>query len=831
MTGEEDNNHQDNQKIIKSVIEDEMKQSYLDYAMSVIIGRALPDVRDGLKPVHRRILHSMNEMGVKHNSPYKKSARIVGDTLGKYHPHGDQAVYDSLVRMAQPFSLRYPLIDGQGNWGSQDGDNAAAMRYTEARMSRIAEEMLKDIEKDTVDFTENFDGTLKEPLYLPTRIPNLLINGSSGIAVGMATNMPPHNITEVSRAVIKLIDNPELTTRDLMVDVQGPDFPTGGIISGRNGIFQAYETGRGRVKVRAVIEEDNSRNKRALIIKEIPYMVNKSSLVEQIADHVRNKRIDGIRDIRDESDRNGMRVVLELKNDANPELIKNQLFKFTRCQETFGIINLALVNGKPKVLNLKELLMEHINHRQSVIKRRTAFDLRKAKSREHILEGYVKALDHIDDIIALIKGAETVQAAQQQLINNYDLSEDQSKAILEMKLSRLVALEQEKIRTELEGLRKLIKELEAILADNNKILDIIKQEASELIEKYGDDRRTLIIDGDDEDIDFEDLIDDEKVVVTISRAGYVKRTLLSTYKAQKRGGKGVIGAETKEEDMLEHLFIANTHHYLLVFTNKGRVYWIKVYRIPESGRYSKGTPINNLLRISKDERISSVIAVKDFDDNQFLLMTTKNGVVKKTPLKAYSRPRQGGIIAITLDDGDDVISAKLTDGNKMVLIATAKGMAIKFHENNIRPMGRTARGVIGIRLNPDDFVVSSIIVDDDGLLATITKNGYGKRTRVGDYRLINRGGKGVRNIICSPRNGDVIAVLSVTDNDDLMLITRKGIIIRTPAKDISVIGRNTQGVRLMRLSDGDELVSAAKIIVDDVNNESGVSEEPVVSDD
>ncbi len=808
-------NAQAKQKIIKNVIEDEMKQSYLDYAMSVIIGRALPDVRDGLKPVHRRILHSMNEMGVKHNSAYKKSARIVGDTLGKYHPHGDQAVYDSLVRMAQDFSLRYPLIDGQGNWGSQDGDNAAAMRYTEARMSRIAEEMLKDIEKETVDFIDNFDGTLKEPLFLPTRIPNLLINGSSGIAVGMATNMPPHNLGEVGNAIIRLIDNNELSVKELMELIKGPDFPTGGVIVGKKGIYQAYETGRGRIKVRAVIEEEIRNNKKSLIIKEIPYMINKSALIEQIADNVRDKKIDGIRDIRDESDRKGMRIVLELKNDANVELIKNQLFKHTRCQETFGIINLALKNGKPKVFSLKELLQEHVKHRQIIIRKRTEFDLRKARQREHILEGYVKALDHIDEIIKLIKEARTVSIAQEKLINNYDLTEDQSKAILDMKLSRLAALEQEKIRNELEELKNKINYLESILADENKILSIIKEETLELIEKYGDDRRTKIIDSDDYDIDFEDLIDDEEVVVTVSRAGYIKRTTLSTYKAQRRGGKGIIGAETKEEDMLEHLFIASTHNYLLVFTNRGRIYWLKVYRIPESGRYSKGTSIVNLLQISKDEKISSVIPVKEFKEGQYLLITTKKGVVKKTDLKAYSRPRQGGIIAISLDEGDDVISAKLTDGNKTILIATAKGMAIRFHENNIRPMGRTARGVIGIRLRPDDLVVSAIIVEDEGVIATITRNGYGKRTRVNDYRLINRGGKGVKNIICSPRNGDVIAVLSVNDNDDLMLITKKGIVIRTPVSDLSIIGRNTQGVRVMRLSDDDELVSAAKIINED----------------
>ncbi len=803
---------QPEEKIIPQVIEDEMKRSYLDYAMSVIVGRALPDVRDGLKPVHRRILFAMNDMGMKHNSPYKKSARIVGETLGKYHPHGDQAVYDSMVRMAQDFSLRYPLIDGQGNWGSQDGDNAAAMRYTEARMAKISEEILKDIDKDTVDFTENFDGSLKEPLFLPTVLPNLLINGSSGIAVGMATNMPPHNLTEVGKGIIELIDNPGLEVKDLMETIKGPDFPTGGNILGMNGIYQAYNTGRGRVKVRAVIEEEEKGKKRSLIIKEIPYMVNKSNLVEQIATGVRDKKIEGIRDIRDESDRKGMRIVLELKNDANAEVTKNQLFKYSRCQETFGIINLTLVDGQPKILDLKTLLQHHINHRQQVVRRRTEFDLKKARSRAHILEGLVIALEHIDAVIKLIKEAPTVAEAQTKLISNYDLSTEQSKAILEMKLSRLAALEQEKIRKELEELQRLIAELEEILADENKILNIIKEETQRMIEVYGDERRTNIIEGVDDDIDVEDLIDDEEMVVTISTAGYIKRTPIDTYKAQRRGGKGIIGAETKEEDVLEHLFVANTHNYLLVFTNKGRVYWLKVYKIPESGRYSKGTAIINLLQLDKEEKISAVIPIKEFKEGRYLIMATKNGVVKKTDLTAYSRPRHGGIIAATLDDGDDVVAVRMTDGTRQVLLATKKGMAVKFNEKDVRSMGRTSRGVRGIRLSPNDEVVSMILVNDEGVLATITKNGYGKRTRVADYRLTNRGGKGVRNIICSPRNGDVVAVSSIRDEDDLMFITKKGIVIRTPASDISVIGRNTQGVRLMRLGADDEVVSSAKVI-------------------
>jgi len=800
--------------ITPAVIEDEMKQSYLDYAMSVIVGRALPDVRDGLKPVHRRILYAMNEMGIKHNTPHKKSARIVGEVLGKFHPHGDQAVYDALVRMAQDFSLRYPLIDGQGNWGSIDGDSAAAMRYTEARMNKIAEELLADIDKDTVDFTDNFDGTLKEPVVLPSRIPNLLINGSSGIAVGMATNMPPHNLREIGEALIMLIDNPQASLHDIMEHVKGPDFPTGGIIVGTKGIMAAYHSGRkGRLKVRAVIEEEVSKtNKKMLIIKEIPYMVNKSQLIEQIANAVRDKKIESVTDLRDESDRKGMRIVLELRKDANPAVVMNQLYKHTRCQETFGIINLALVDGEPKILSLKDLLEHHIAHRRIVIRRRTTYDLSKAEARAHILEGLVRALDHIDEIITLIKKAPTVQEAHSSLKSRYGLSDDQSKAILDMRLSRLAALEQEKIRQELEETRKLIADLKAILSDERRILDIIKEEVRLLVEAYGDDRRTMIVEGEDDDIDIEDLIEEEDVVVTMSTAGYMKRTPIDTYKAQRRGGKGIKGAETREEDALEHLFIANTHHYLLVFTNKGKVYWLKVYRIPEAGRYSKGTPIINLVNLSKDERVSAVIPIKQFDNSLYLFMATKNGVVKKTVLEAFSRPRQGGIIALLLDDHDDVVDVKLTDGSKQIMLATAKGMAIKFHERDVRPMGRTSRGVRGIRLAPGDKVIGMIIARDDAVLATITENGYGKRTRISDYRLITRGGKGVRNIVRSPRNGDVVAIKTVSEFDDLMLITAKGIIIRVKAGDISLIGRNTQGVRLMRLHDGDKVVSAAKIV-------------------
>ncbi|MBN1275411.1 DNA gyrase subunit A [Candidatus Woesearchaeota archaeon] len=813
------------ERIIPRVIEDEMKQSYLDYAMSVIIGRALPDAKDGLKPVHRRILHAMNDMGMKHNTAFKKSARIVGEVLGKYHPHGDSAVYEAMVRMAQDWSLRYPLVDGQGNMGSIDGDNPAAMRYTEARMKRLAEEMLADIEKETVDMVDNFDGSLKEPSVLPTKIPNLLMNGSSGIAVGMATNIPPHNLTEIGQAIITLIDRPEADVQELMQHVKGPDFPTGGIIQGSAGISNAYAYGKGRIKVRAVIEEEERNKGRRLIIKEIPYLVNKSLLIQQIADGVREKRIEGIRDIRDESDRKGMRIVIELKNDANPDVLTNQLYKHTRCQETFSINNLALVDGQPKVLGLKELLQLFIDHRKEAITRRTAYDLKKAKQKAHILEGLVKALEHIDAIITLIKKAADAQAAQAQLMTDYALSEEQSKAILEMRLSRLAALEQEKIRKELQETLVLIKELQMILDDVNKVLGIIKEETKGVMLRYGDARRTRIMEGgDDDDIDLEDLIDEEDMVVTISTAGYIKRLPIHTYKAQKRGGKGVKGATTREDDALTHLFIANTHHHLLVFTNEGRVHWLKVYRIPEASRYSKGTAIINLISKGKEERVSAVIPVKEFDDQNYLTFITRKGTLKKTVLRAYSRPRQGGIIALNLAEGDDLVDVRKTGGKDQLLIATAKGMAVKFHERDVRPTGRASTGVRGITLNERDRVIGMVKAPDNGILATITENGYGKKTRIDDYRLISRGGKGVRNIICSPRNGDVVSVKLVEDNDDLMFITRKGIVIRTPVKDISIIGRNTQGVRLMRLAEGDKVATAAKI-VEEENGEVHETEE------
>ncbi len=809
-------------KIIPQVIEDEMQRSYLDYAMSVIVGRALPDVRDGLKPVHRRILHAMNEMGITHKSSYKKSARIVGEVLGKYHPHGDSAVYDTIVRMAQDFSLRYPLIDGQGNWGSIDGDRAAAMRYTECRLAKISSELLQDIEKETVDFQENFDGSLKEPTVLPAKLPNLLVNGSAGIAVGMATNIPPHNLKEVAEATIALIENPDIELQELLTLLPGPDFPTGGIIAGKAGIAQAYSTGKGRLRVKSVIAHEEKGNKRRIVITEIPYMVNKAQLVEQIADAVRDKRIEGVSDLRDESDRKGMRIVVELKRDANPEIVERQLFAHTRLQVTFGINMVALVDGKPRTLGLKPILNEYVAHRRSVVRRRTEYELRKAKERAHILEGLMIALRDIDKVVALIKQAADVHAARAGLIEAYGLSETQANAILDMKLQKLAALEQEKIRNELEALRARIEELERILADEQEILRIIKEELAQLAEQYGDERRTTIIDGEDEELDLEDLIEPQEQVVTISHAGYAKRTPLDLYREQRRGGKGVRGATTKEDDFIEHLFIANTHDYLLVFTDKGKVYWKKVYHLPETGRASKGKALINLVRLEPGETVNAVIPIKEFSATEYLLFATRRGTVKKTPLADYSRPRQGGIIALKLAPNDSLVAVLKTTGSDQILLASAKGQAVKFHESDVRPMGRAATGVRGIRLKADDTVVGAIKAQDEQSVLTVTANGYGKRSPISDYRLINRGGQGVRNIICSSRNGNVVGVRAVDGTESVMLSTKSGIVIRMDVKDIRVIGRNTQGVRLMRLQPGDEVVALAKVVEE--NGDAAITE-------
>lgn len=799
------------ERITSRVIEDEMKDAYMAYAMSVIVGRALPDVRDGLKPVHRRVLYAMHEMGVRYNQSFKKCARIVGDAMGKYHPHGDSAVYDALVRMVQDFSLRAPLIQGQGNFGSVDGDRAAAMRYTEARLAKISQELLQDLEKETVDFQDNFDGSLQEPKVLPAVLPNLLVNGSSGIAVGMAANLPPHNLTEVANAIIAYQQNPDITLQELMEHLPGPDFPTGGTICGRGGIMQAYSTGKGRVILRGVIERESDDR---IVITEIPYQVVKADLIMQIADLVKEKKVEGIKDIRDESDGKGMRVVLELKRDTNIEVLENALFKYSRLQVTFGVINLAIVNGQPRVLQLPELIEYYLSHRREVITRRTQFELNKAEQRAHILEGLLIALKHIDDIVAKIKASSDADMARTMLQSDYDLSEDQANAILDMRLQKLTGLEQEKIESEHGELLETIKDLKDILERPDRVDAIIKHDLETLRDQYGDTRRTQITDA-ETDIDLEDLIEPEEMVVTISHQGYIKRLSIDTYQAQKRGGVGIIGATTKEDDFVEHLFVANTHSYLLFFTDKGQVYWKKVYNIPETGRAAKGTPVVNLITLAKGESISAVIPVAEFADDRYLMFATKKGYIKKTELSAYSRPRQGGIHAIKLDDGDDLVRVVLTDGDSELLIASKKGQAVRFSETDARPMGRVSRGVRGMRLRPNDEVIDIILANESQTVFTITENGYGKRTPVSEYRLQTRGGSGVRNILCSPRNGSVAAVRVVDSTDDLLLISQNGIIIRTRAGQISTMGRSTQGVRVMKLREGDKVSSVAKVLVDE----------------
>jgi DNA gyrase subunit A len=797
--------------VIQQIIEEELQKSYLDYAMSVIIGRALPDVRDGLKPVHRRILFAMNDLGMRHNQPYKKCARIVGEVLGKYHPHGDMAVYDSLVRMAQDFSLRYTLIDGQGNFGSVDGDSPAAMRYTEARLAKVADELLQDLDKETVLMVENFDGSLKEPSVLPAKVPNLLVNGSSGIAVGMATNIPPHNLQETCAAIIALIDKPDIETLELAKLMPGPDFPTGGIIQGKTGIYQYYASGRGKLRVRAVIQQEKVKEKTKLIISEIPYQLNKADLITEIADGVKDKKLEGITDIRDESDRDGMRIVIDLRKDASPEIVENTLLHHTRCQVTFGVIMLAIVDGQPKVLGLKPILEQYLLHRRNVVRKRTEFDLRKAEDKEHLLEGLVIALDHIDPIITLIKKAKTTEEARTGLMSNYKLSEKQSNAILEMRLSRLTGLEQSKIRDDLAQTKILIADLKDILSSEVRILKIIKIELQELSDTYKSLRKTKIVEGGEENIDLEDLIEPEDVVVTISHENYCKRLPVNTYRTQNRGGKGVTAATMKEEDYIEHLFIANTHAWLLVFTDKGKIYWTKVYNIPEGSRISKGKPIINIVKVSPGEKVRAVIPVKDFAPDKFLLFATKNGLLKKTSLDAYGNVREGGIIALNLEEGDDLISVMLTGGHDTVFLASANGNAVRCSEEDVRATGRNSTGVIGIRLEKGDEVVDAFISRDNETILTVTENGYGKRTEASEYRYISRGGKGVINIITSERNGKVVAVKSVDEKHDIMLISKNGITIRTPATGISVIGRNTQGVRLMNLKGGDKTVACTLV--------------------
>jgi len=795
------------------LIDDEMKRSYINYAMSVIVGRALPDARDGLKPVHRRILFAMKEAGITHDKSYKKSARVVGDVLGKYHPHGDTAVYDSIVRMVQTFSLRYPLIDGQGNFGSIDGDQAAAMRYTEVRMDKIAEEMLTDIEKETVPFRPNYDGSMEEPEVLPAKLPNLLINGSTGIAVGMATNMAPHNIREVIDGTLMLIENRETTIPELMTAIKGPDFPTAAHILGMVGIKSAYMTGRGSVKIRAVAEiQELKKDREQIIVTELPYQVNKARMIENIALLAREKTIVGISDLRDESDRDGIRVVIELSRGTNPKVILNQLYKHTQMETTFGIINLALVDGrKTKELSLKEILVIYLDYRMEIIQKRTLYDLRKSQERAHILDGLKIALDNIDSVVALIKGSANADEAKQGLMDNFALDEVQSKAILEMRLQRLTGLETRKILEELEGLIKLIGELRKILESDELKYEIIRNELLELKEKYGDARRTKIVHDATEVMD-EDLIPEEDVVVTITDGGYIKRIPLDTYTMQRRGGRGIIGMEMKEEDFVENLFISSTHNYILFFTNLGRLYWQKVYEIPEGSRQSRGKAIVNLLELQEGEMVNAMIPVKKFAEDRYLLMATKAGTIKKTPLSEFKNPRKAGIIAVSLDDGNELVKVLLTDGKKEVVMVSKKGKAIRFSEEDVRPMGRTARGVRGMTLDgPDDEVVSVDIVDEITTLLTVTENGFGKRTEYSQYPAHRRGGKGVITIITNIRNGAVSKVKSVAEDDELMFTSSDGIIIRIPAKEISVQGRNTQGVRVMNMKSGDKVVGVARI--------------------
>jgi DNA gyrase subunit A len=798
-------------KVVQRIIEEEMQASYIDYAMSVIVSRALPDVKDGLKPVHRRILFAMHNMGMFHNKPFKKSARIVGEVLGKYHPHGDAAVYDSMVRMVQSFSLRYPLINGQGNFGSIDGDSAAAMRYTEARLRKISEDMLKDIEKKTVKFRPNFDASLTEPTVLPSKIPNLLVNGSSGIAVGMATNIPPHNMVEVCNGLIRIVDNPEVSVEELMNIVTAPDFPTGGIICGIHGVKRAYKTGRGKVIVRAKTNLEEKKNRSDLIITEIPYQVNKTSLIEEIADLVRQKKVTGIRDIRDESDRSGMRIVVELRTGANSDVLLNQLYKYTRMQTTFGVITLALVDNEPKVLNLKEVMVHYLNHRKKVIRNRAQFDLNKAEEKAHILDGLIVALDSLDNTIKMIKESKSVEEARNILKSSLSITGKQAQAILEMKLQRLTSLEQNKIRKDRDETLKIIEELKSILASDQKIAGIIKDDLTEVMQNYGDERRTQIIAHEEIGLDMEDLIKPEDMVVTITHAGYIKRVSLGAYKEQKRGGKGIIAAGTKEGDFIEDIFIANTHAYLLFFTDKGKVHWLKVHQIPEASRQAKGTAIVNLLGIDKDEKITAFVSVKHFRKDRYVVMVTKGGIIKRTSLEAFSHPRKGGILAVGLNEGDELISVKLTNGERNLTIATAQGMAIRFNEKDVRIMGRTATGVRGIKLRKDDGVIGMVRALEGKSIFTVTEKGYGKRTPVEDYRLINRGGVGVINLKITEKNGKVVSIKSVTDDDGLMLISKEGITIRMAAEAISIIGRNTQGVRVMKIAKEDTVVSAAKV--------------------
>ena len=801
-------------KFLPVDISAEMKRCYIDYAMSVIVGRALPDVRDGLKPVHRRILYSMYELGLDPSKGYRKCARIVGDVLGKYHPHGDSSVYDALVRLAQDFSIRYTLVDGHGNFGSVDGDSAAAMRYTEARMAKIAVEMIRDINKDTIDFGENFDGTEKEPIVLPSRFPNLLVNGSAGIAVGMATNIPPHNLIEVIDGINYFIDNPECTIAELMLHIKGPDFPTAGIIMGMRGIREAYETGRGKIIVRsrAEIEEENGRHR--IVVTEIPYQVNKAKLIENIADLVKDKRIVGISDLRDESDREGMRIVIELKRDANPNIILNQLYKHTKMQDTFGIIMLALVNNEPKVLNLKQILGHYVDFQKEVIRRRTIFELKKAETREHILEGLKIALDHIDEVISIIRGSKNTAEAREKLQDKFNLSEAQSSAIVEMRLRALTGLERQKIENELNELRELIAKLREILSSEELILNIIKDELTEIKLKYGDERRTSIEQSSD-DINIEDLIQEQNVVVTLTRDGYIKRIPEDAYTAQKRGGRGIVAGTTKEDDIIENLFVTSTHNHIVFFTNHGRAYKLKGYEIPEGSRTSKGTNIINILMLRPDEKVEAVICMKEFNPDDYLVMGTKNGIVKRTSLDNFKNIRKSGLNAITLREEDELISVKLTSGNDDIMMFTSEGYSIRFKETDVREMGRMASGVKGISLRENDTVVAMEVVDPELKVLVVSENGLGKRTNVDEYKVQYRGGMGIITYKTNEKTGKVVGAKMVSDNDELMLINSKDIAIRINASDISVTGRSTMGVKLMKTEEEVTVIAIAKIISED----------------
>ena len=806
--------------VLLRMLEDEMRESFIDYSMSVIVQRALPDVRDGLKPVHRRILYAMEGLGLTPGRAYKKSATVVGDVLGKYHPHGDSAVYDSMVRMVQDFSLRYPLVDGQGNFGSIDGDSAAAYRYTEARLTPLATELLEDIDKETVAFADNFDGRLQEPTVLPSKVPNLLINGSSGIAVGMATNIPPHNLREVVEACVALIRDPDLPQEQLESIVQGPDFPTGGMVCGRDGIRDAYRTGRGRIVMRAKAEvEEDPRGGERIIVREIPFMVNKSRLIEQIAGLVRDKKLTEIRDLRDESDRDGLRVVIELKRDAIPHIVLNRLYKHTQMQSTFGTILLALVDGVPQVMPLRTMLRHFIDHRHTVVVRRSEFDLAKAKEREHILEGLKIAVDNIDEVIRIIRGSRDTDAASEALQSTFELSERQAKAILDMRLARLTGLEMEKLEEELTQVRATIAELEKILANRDLRMSIIVDELEQVAEKYGDDRRTLIADISARGFSMEDLIPDEDMVLTVSRQGYVKRMAVDTYRAQRRGGRGLKGMTTKDEDWVEHLFVASAHDTLMIFTRQGQCYWLKVWEIPEGSRQSRGKPIVNLVAMRGDEEIAAVVPIREFAEDRYLFFATRMGVVKKTALSAYGNIRSVGLNAINVREGDTLIDVRITEGESEVILATREGMAIRFNESDTRPMGRATEGVRGINLRGDDVVVGMVCVREGSNLLVVTEKGMGKRTDVDAYRLQKRGGYGVINIKTSEKTGKVVAIKGVSDDEQLMLITRKGVVNRQRIDEIRTIGRATQGVRLMNLDAGDRVMDVARFVSEEEDEE------------